>query len=486
MLEFKRNAFLDAEKEAKKSKIKAYVYGHHDDAVLDRFNHILKTHKIKIYELAKDLKVDGSAYSAKANNYIVPLAQAQYKMVKTAFEKVNSFPDSLFYDVSTWTLPLAFDIDYHELRGKYNSSLLGKEWSTLSRKAEKKNEISEEAYAFAIPWNKFSSPKALFYLLKKNLVVKVSNEAFTMDNKQYSRGTIIIPFQQNKDKHFKIFKVLNWIQENCDLRIEYLSGGLSDDGITLGSPKQAALDIPITAMFVGDGINSYDAGELWFTMDKHYEMPLSKLDITRFRNTDLNRYNTLILPDGNYRALSDASVDKIKDWVKGGGNIIAFKRALTWLDRRDIIKLNPQKEPNKPSNKKSGSYENSSANSGAKVIGGAIFENKLDLSHPLCYGFDDDQLHVFKRGTQFYASTDNEYATPVKYTAAPLVSGYMHRSWNNKSKNASGVMVYGLGRGKIILFVDNPLFRGYWWGGFKLFANALFFGDIIQSNTVQR
>jgi hypothetical protein len=37
-----------------------------------------------------------------------------------------------------------------------------------------------------------------------------------------------------------------------------------------------------------------------------------------------------------------------------------------------------------------------------------------------------------------------------------------------------------LGRGTVVLLVDNTNFRGYWRGTNKLFLNALFFGDQIQ------
>ena len=36
------------------------------------------------------------------------------------------------------------------------------------------------------------------------------------------------------------------------------------------------------------------------------------------------------------------------------------------------------------------------------------------------------------------------------------------------------------GAGSVILFADNPNFRGYWYGTNKLFLNALFFSRLFD------
>jgi hypothetical protein len=35
----------------------------------------------------------------------------------------------------------------------------------------------------------------------------------------------------------------------------------------------------------------------------------------------------------------------------------------------------------------------------------------------------------------------------------------------------------GVGRGRLILFVEDPLFRMFWYSGFQLYANALLLGS---------
>jgi hypothetical protein len=64
-------------------------------------------------------------------------------------------------------------------------------------------------------------------------------------------------------------------------------------------------------------------------------------------------------------------------------------------------------------------------------------------------------------------------------TASPLLSGYVHPSNLEKIKDSPSLMVSTLGQGRAILFLDDPNFRGYWYGTSKLFFNALFFGSQI-------
>jgi hypothetical protein len=42
-----------------------------------------------------------------------------------------------------------------------------------------------------------------------------------------------------------------------------------------------------------------------------------------------------------------------------------------------------------------------------------------------------------------------------------------------------------MGRGKVINMADNTNFRAFWYGTNKLFANAIFFGNIISGGTVE-
>jgi len=45
---------------------------------------------------------------------------------------------------------------------------------------------------------------------------------------------------------------------------------------------------------------------------------------------------------------------------------------------------------------------------------------------------------------------------------------------------SSSLIVSGLKSGRVIIFADNPNFRGTWYGTNKLFLNAIFLGKNIS------
>jgi len=114
---------------------------------------------------------------------------------------------------------------------------------------------------------------------------------------------------------------------------------------------------------------------------------------------------------------------------------------------------------------------------GAQVIGGAIFETKLDRTHPIAFGYKNNTLPVFRNSTIFLKEDANSYNNPIQYTENPLLSGYISKSNLEKLKNTSAFKIGRSGRGQVVYFTDNHNFRAFWYGTNKLLFNAIFFGD---------
>ena len=108
-----------------------------------------------------------------------------------------------------------------------------------------------------------------------------------------------------------------------------------------------------------------------------------------------------------------------------------------------------------------------------------IARGQIDMTHPLFYGYNREEMYFFKRGNSYYEHSSNVYNTPAVYDENPIASGYLHKSNAERLKSSAAVLVHNSGSGQVISIVDNPLFRGYWWGGSKLFANAIFMGSTL-------
>lgn len=240
------------------------------------------------------------------------------------------------------------------------------------------------------------------------------------------------------------------------------------------------MELPKVAVLVEDGISAYEAGEVWHLFDQRLKMKITLLPVSKVNGRVLARYNRIIIPNGNLSAIRESGKENLKTWVRDGGVIITWKNPGQWLSLGTISNVKydsgstDEKDKYKP-------YEDLDENRGAQVTGGAIFEAKVDLSHPLAYGLENDRIPLFRNHNLVMQKSSNEYANPLVYTSEPLLSGYVSEENLARIKNSPAVTVSTLGNGRIITFTDNPNFRAYWWGTNKLFMNALYYGKDISS-----
>ena len=120
------------------------------------------------------------------------------------------------------------------------------------------------------------------------------------------------------------------------------------------------------------------------------------------------------------------------------------------------------------------------ADSAYQLVRGAILRGLIDVSHPVGYGFESNELPVLRRNSTFVARSKNAYATPLLYADNPLISGYMSNENRELAAGSAGILVDPKGDGAIVLSLDIPAFRAHWWGTQKLLLNTIFFGSLIN------
>jgi hypothetical protein len=321
-------------------------------------------------------------------------------------------------------------------------------------------------------WNEYYAPKLLNKVLKKGLRAKVSLKNFKANGKSYDYGTIMIPAKNQDLSPSEIFTFLSQLAQESHINIDAVATGLND-GIDLGSNNFRSLELPKIALLVGDGMTSYDAGEIWHLLDTRYDMMATKLDTKGFGRADLSRYNTIIMVNSS-SALSDGNAKKLKAWVQNGGTLVAYKNTLRWLKSKELLKINFKKQKLTAKNV---SFEQRGDFRGAQVIGGAIFEADLDRSHPINFGYKNDKLALFRNSTLFVTADSNSYNNPIRYTKAPLLSGYISEENLDSLSHTVPLKIGKVGRGTIVAFTDNTNFRAFWYGTNKLLMNAIFFRE---------
>jgi hypothetical protein len=465
ILNYQHTFFKNARNEGAREANKAIVFGDEKDAAKTyHLAEILKRHKIKFHEVKQDFTANGKRFK-KGYSYIVPKNQKNTRLINAMFEKRTKFQDSLFYDISAWTFPLAFNVDYAEGVSTNNA---GNEVTNLQFKSG--GVSGKSNYAYLMEWHEYYTPKLLNKVLNKGLRAKVGMKPFSLNGVDYDYGTILIPVQNQKLNASDLYAYLNELSKESHVSINAVGTGLTK-GIDLGSNQFRALEAPKIALLVGDGISSYDAGEIWHLFDTRYDITVTKLDTKNLGWADLSRYNTIIAPSGR---LDDGDAKKIKGWVQNGGTLIAYKSALNWLKSKELAKIDFKKMSLVGKNI---SYEQRGNFRGAQVIGGAIFEAKTDRSHPINFGYKNDKISMFRNTTLFMKPDKNSYNNPIQYTKRPIVSGYISKQNLDSIGSTVPLQIKGLGRGSVVAFTDNTNFRAFWYGTNKLLMNAIFFRD---------
>lgn len=468
MHRYQKEFFKSGLRNAAASKIRGYRISEHQDknrmkALLDK----LLLHRVKVYQDGDDA-------------FVVPTDQPQYRMVQTFFETYNQYRDSVFYDASAWSVANFYNIAYQPVRAVN----LGKELTSLDNLFPV-TPVQHSDYAYVIDWNDYNAPAMIHHLQQQGLVVASAFKPFTTKvdgaEKAFDYGAVVLPVTQQKKSATEVHQELLHAQKTFQVPAFAVASGYHLKGVDLGSGYIRPIRPAKAAMIVGNGVSSYEAGEVWHLLDTRVHMPVTKIPIRNLRFAKLDGYNTLILVSGRYN-LSDGEQKKIRDWVANGNTLITIAGGSKYaIDQKWVSEKLVQSPKDSLSAATRLPYVDAPENIGKESVGGIILKANLDLTHPLAFGYHAPEIPVYKNNEVWLAPGKNSYSTVAQYTQSPLIDGFITpKNLNDFAKKSASLVVSKLGAGKVILFADNPNFRGSWYGTNRLFLNALFLGNHIQ------
>ncbi|NAS29806.1 zinc carboxypeptidase [Flavobacteriaceae bacterium R38] len=466
---YQQDFFKSNLKNISKNRVTNYVFGDdYDQNRTKAFIDQLLLHRIKVYK------------SKDANKYVVPVKQAQKRMVQTMFETYKEFRDSVFYDASAWSVANFYNMKYRGVTGNIS---LGNE-ITSTEDLVKISPVSKSKYAYIIDYDDYNAPAALYYLQDKGVNVASAFKSFSIQtdsgDKAFNYGTLVIPVSKQRIANDSVYSLLQNAQNKYKVAIYGVKTGYSLKGIDLGSNSVRYIQKPKAAMLIGEGTRSYEAGEVWHLLDTRMDMPITKIPMRNFSRINLDNYNTLVMVSGNYNRLGANQQKRIKEWANKGNTLITIGSASKWIIDNKLVneKLITSKDSSKTVKREP--YVDASENLGKESVGGAIFRADIDITHPLAFGYHDASIPVYKNNTIWLAPSKSKYATVAKYSKNPHIDGFItDRNLNTFLKPSASLIVSPVGRGRAVMFADNPNFRGAWYGTNRLFLNALFLGNHI-------
>ena len=419
---------------------------------------------------------------------------------------------SKLYDTSAWSLPLAYGLkaywttsDVDVITQPYEPKPLRPGWL---------QEI-DHPYGYVIDNTDDLSQRALAYLLQSGVKVRVAEKAFLTAGHKFPPGSLLIRSHENSDN---LVEILEQTVASTGMRIYATETAHSREGPDLGGQHFKLLSPPRVALFGNTPFCPDSWGEIWHLFDCEIGLPISLLDIQRASALDLRRYNVIILPNMSREGHSklDPLLAKLRAWVRNGGTLIAIGEAAAWLANekselssvrlrsqvltqlseyehaayrelaRNQISIDPalvwdktqERLINLPSPATQPSERITTLDQWRQRFSptGAIVRGVGDPEHWLMFSFPEE-FPLYVAGSRVLVSKP-PVQTPLRFAAAERLrlSGLL---WPEAAARM-GKSVYltseRIGHGQVILFAQEPNYRGYWRGTRRLLINAVLLG----------
>jgi len=356
------------------SEVKNYILRGEKDKI-DTLKELLDQHEI-IYSSGKSNKTSAYSYNKNENenieiknsDLIIPVNQSKGKLVDVLFEQNTKLSDSITYDITAWSLPYAYGLEAYVT----NKSIVKSKYSDLI----KENKYDEKAIAYGVKWNHLKDAKFLTDLLTTKLKVRFNKTELVNNGIKYNPGSLIIyKGDQNSESMFN--KVID-IANKHNRKLNSIYSGMSDNGPDLGSSSIKLIKNKNIAILTGDGsgdgVSSLNYGAIWYFFEQEINYPLTHVNINKFNRTNIDEFDILIIPDGYYFSIkNEKNTEKIESWLKNGGKVIAFSKALSVFSNSKSFKLK-SKTANTNLTEEKILYKDQRRNRVNNMISGAIFK----------------------------------------------------------------------------------------------------------------
>jgi hypothetical protein len=408
--------------------------------------------------------------------------QPERRFLEALIERRTTFEDTVFYDVSAWCVPLAFDLIQADL--PVNASEIA-DTSTKFSVPDGTLELQPDDVAAIIDGHGYYVPRTLYQLLQHEIIVKTAVTSFSIERAgqvvAFEPGALVVPFGLQADKRAKIQEILTLAAPQDGVRVLTPKTGLTREGADLGSAKFLAIERPKVLLIVGRGVKPSEAGEVWHLFDQRFRIPLTLCDVDDLNEAELPKYNVLVMVSGRYPSLTTSVREKLKGWIEGGGTFLSIGTACEFVaDQKwgdiQLVTKTPESSQRRP-------FALAQDDSAKKRITGAILQTNVDVTHPLAFGLSAT-LPVMRDHVICLQPAKDAYSTPLVYSSKVLLSGYVSPENIDTIRDTAAVITRPMGKGRVIVIADDPNYRAFWYGTNRLFWNAIFFGPLVRGATV--
>ena len=350
------------------------------------------------------------------------------------------------------------------------------------------------AYLFS-PTRSGAAPLA-FRLLASGFRVSVTTDTVEAGGRRWPRGTFVLVASRNAPS---LSATLDRLARERGVAVTPVASAYAEEAqFGIGSSALTPLKRPRVAVVGDDGISQTAFGALWWTMDRRWSVDFVHLNWAALGAADLGRFDVIVLPDGSPSAIGRGvggdGVGRLKAWARTGGTLVTMGGATDWAIRPDVDLSSARRVggdttsnaarpvPADTAAPRAGDLlavtsPGAAANTPAPVPG-AMFDAVLDRTHWLTFGYDQPRVTALVDGSTFLRlSREGTNVAVFPRTGAFTRAGF---TWPGNTerllRNTALVVEETLGRGHVVLFQNDPTFRGWVRSMDRLVLNAMLLG----------
>ena len=456
------------------------------------FVSLLLKQGIEVHELQEAVSLEVLRYYSKRNSretfpkrsYFVSTQQPQSRLARAILEPHAAVKDTFFYDVSAWSLPIAYGLDAYT-----TESPLPPGAKRISEAPPVSGAVvgGPAQFAYLLPWERDGAIRVAWNLLQQGHTLHYATRRFEVLRRGFGAGTVVAFVGQNNDSLHADIQQLSLLH---GVEVYAVNTGLTEKGISLGSNRVRPMKKNSIAILTDSPVFSSDFGQLWSLFEQEFKIPFTAIRSSDLKSVDLDEYGVLIIPSGgDFRSVIDsATVDKLRRWVQQGGTVVGIEEGARFLaksksglttamlqtDKKEDEKSKEEKEREKARKelvKRQTLFEKQETQR-LDDIPGTIFRAIVDTTHPIGFGVPNE-IFVFKgNGTPLELSeTGHTVARFSRDTTE--VSGYAFPERARRTAETAYAQDFRIGRGHVVLFAEDVAFRMFWKGLNKLLMNAV-------------
>ncbi|MEM1359564.1 MAG: M14 family zinc carboxypeptidase, partial [Bacteroidota bacterium] len=455
-----------------KSPATAYVIENDGSEYFHDVLQMLLLNGVEVERTTEPITASATAFRTRARarklfpsgSLIIGTEQPRHLFVNSILSQDLQIEDSVMYDMSTWSAPLAYNLEAYTLDSPLQVDT--EPVTTVETTGSLIRHGQGKAYAYVIGWDQRGAPRTLAKLWKKGLRVRSSMSSFTADDgSKFTAGSLIVLAGRNLEAG-NLDGAMTQLANEENVSIHRFTTGRMQEGMDLASTRNFPVKQPRVALLVEPPFNTYTSGQVYFLFDWETELPMDRIRVSTLEETDVPKfgsryglsslydYDVLILPEGRSleKVFGQTGQAHLRRWLNGGGTLVAIgSSAEFFTSESGFLKQQKITKPDPDSSEKAKTlhYAERTDYFGKKRVPGSALNATVDVTHPLAFGVKEE-VYTLKFGARALAldagllsvgryGEDPETLLAAGYASPENLEALAGNTW-------AGVRPYGQGK----------------------------------------